>query len=428
VAESRFEAGRTQRATGFFGREREVDLLVDRWAQARSGEGQVVLLSGEAGIGKSRIVAALRQKIVDEPHTRIQYQCSPHHTNSPFYPVIAQLERAAGIAPDDMTETKLDKLEQLLRYSFPTIDHVAPLFATLLSLPFEGRYAALNLTPREQKERSISALNDLLGGLAKRGAVLFILEDAHWIDPTTLDLFTRTIDRLQRWPVLLIVTFRPEFEVPWRHYPHVTALTLNRLGQSHVRAMIERLTDGKVLPADVRDEIVAKTDGVPLFVEELTKAVLGSGLLKEAADRYVPCGSLPPIAIPETLHDILVARLDRLASAREIAQIAAVIGREFSYQLLDAVAPVHDEALEDRARSAQQGGADFFCRVRGAGSRGSGKPYQHTRLRSGDRALPLCQSVSDLPPPSAWSFRGNRGVSLRHAPRAFRPLSASWSI
>jgi class 3 adenylate cyclase/predicted ATPase len=347
AAESRFEAGQTQRATGFFGREREVDLLMDRWVQARSGEGQVVFLSGEAGIGKSRIVAALRQKIVDEAHTRIQYQCSPHHTNSPFYPVIAQLERAAGFAPDDTPETKHDKLEQVLRYSFSTIDHVASLFATLLSLPFEGRYVALNLTPREQKERTILALNDLLGGLAKQRPVLFILEDGHWIDPTTLELFTRTIDRLQRWPVLLIVTFRPEFEVPWGHYPHVTALALNRLGQSHVVAMIERLTDGKVLPVNVRDEIIAKTDGVPLFVEELTKAVLGSGLLEETADRYVLRGPLPPLAIPATLHDSLLARLDRLASVREIAQIGAVIGREFSYQLLDAVAPVHDEALED---------------------------------------------------------------------------------
>ncbi len=347
AAESRFEAGQAQRATGFFGREREVDLLMDRWVQAQNGEGQVILLSGEAGIGKSRIVAAFRQKIVDEDHTRILYQCSPYHTNSPFYPVISQLERAAGIAPDDPAETKLDKLEQVLRRSFSTIDHVAPLFATLLSLPFEGRYVALSLTPREQKERTLLALNELLGGLAKQRPVLFILEDAHWIDPTTLDLFTRTIDRQQRWPVLLIVTFRPEFEVPWGHYPHVTALALNRLGRSHVAAMIDRLTDGKVLPADVRDEIIAKTDGVPLFVEELTKAILGSGLLKEAADRYVLQGPLPPLAIPATLHDSLLARLDRLASVREIAQIGAVIGREFSYQLLDVLAPVHDKALED---------------------------------------------------------------------------------
>jgi class 3 adenylate cyclase len=232
-AESRFEAGQAQRAIGFFGREREVDLLMDRWVQARSGEGQVVLLSGEAGIGKSRIVAALRQKIVDEAHTRIQYQCSPHHTSSPLYPVIFQLERAAGFAPDDTAATKLDKLEQVLRQSVSTIDRVAPLFATLLSLPFEGRYAALDLTPREQKGRTIAALTDLLGGLAKQRPVLFILEDGHWIDPTTLELLTRTIDRLQHWSVLLIVTFRPEFEVPWGHYPHVTALALNRLGQNH---------------------------------------------------------------------------------------------------------------------------------------------------------------------------------------------------
>jgi class 3 adenylate cyclase/predicted ATPase len=347
VAESRFEARQTERMAGFFGREREVDLLMERWAQARSGEGQVVLLSGEAGIGKSRIVSALRQQIIDEPHTRIQYQCSPYHTNSPLYPVICQLERAAGFAPDDTAETKLDKLEQVLRQSFSMIDHVAPLFATLMSLPFGGRYAALDLTPRQQKERTILALAELLDGLAKQHPVLFILEDAHWIDPTTLELFGRTIEQLQHSPVLLIVTFRPEFEVPWRHYPHVSEVALNRLEQSHVLAMIDRLTDGKLLPAAVRDEVITKADGVPLFVEELTKAVLGSGLIVEKADRYVLPGPLPPLAIPATLHDSLLARLDHLASVREIAQLGAAIGREFSYQLLDSVAPVHGEALED---------------------------------------------------------------------------------
>ena len=347
AAESRFEAGHTQSVTGFFGREREVNVMMDRWAQARSGGGQVVLLSGEAGIGKSRVVEALRQTMIDEPHTRIQYQCSPQHTNSPLYPVISQLERAAGFVHDDNAEIKLYKLEQVLRQSFSIIDHVAPLFATLLSLPFDGRYAALDLTPRDQKERTILALIDLLGGLAKQRPVLFILEDAHWIDPTTLELFTRTIDQLQRWPVLLIVTFRPEFEVRWRHYPHVTALALDRLGQSHVVAMIDSLTEGKLLPADVRDAVIAKTDGVPLFVEELTKAVLGSGLVEEAADHYVLRGPLPPLAIPATLHDSLLARLDHLAPVREIAQLGAVIGREFSYELLDAVAPIHGEALEN---------------------------------------------------------------------------------
>lgn len=347
AAESRFEAGQAQRATGFFGREREVDLLMDRWLKAQNGEGQVILLSGEAGIGKSRIIAELRQKLVDDDHTRILYQCSPHHTNSPFYPVISQLQRAAGIAPNDLAEVKLDKLEKVLRRSFPTIAHVAPLFATLLSLPFEGRYAALSLTPRELKERTLVALNELLGGLAKHRPVMFILEDAHWIDPTTLDLFMRTIARLQHWSVLLIVTFRPEFDVLWGHYPNVTALALNRLERSHVAAMIDKLTNGKVLPADVRNEITAKTDGVPLFVEELTKAILASGLLKEATGRYVLHGPLPHLAIPATLHDSLLARLDRLASVREIAQIAAVIGREFSYELLDAVAPVHDKVLAD---------------------------------------------------------------------------------
>ena len=348
AAESRFEARQARRATRLFGRDREVDLIMDCWARTVGDEGRAVLLSGEAGIGKSRVVEALRQKIGDAPHTRIQCQCSPHHANSPLYPVIAQLERAAGFAQDDTAGIKLDKLERLLMQSSSDIDFVAPLFATLLSLPFDGRYPALELTPSDQKQRTLSALIDHLDGLAKQRPVLFVLEDAHWIDPTTLELFARTIDQLQRWPVLLIVTLRPGFDLfANATASHVTALTLDRLEQGDVVAMIDSLTGGKSLPADVRDEIVAKTDGVPLFVEELTKAVLGSGLVEEAADRYVLRGPQAPLAIPETLHDSLLARLDRLGLAREIAQLSAVIGREFSFELLDAVAPMHGAALGD---------------------------------------------------------------------------------
>ncbi len=346
AAESRFEARQTRRATGFFGRDRELDLMMDCWARTQGRGGRAVLLSGEAGIGKSRVVEALRQKIGDQPHTRIQWQCSPHHANSPLYPVIAQFERAAGLAHDDTAAIKLDKLERLLKRSLSVIDGVAPLFATLLSLSFDGRYPALDMTSIEQKERTLTALIDCLGGLARHRPVLFILEDAHWVDPTTLELLTRIIDQVQRWPILMIVTFRPEFDLDVTA-PHVTKLALDRLEPGHVLAMIDSLTGGKPLPADVRDEIVAKTDGVPLFVEELTNAVLGSGLLEEAADRYVLRGPLAPLAIPATLHDSLLARLDHLGPAREVAQLAAVIGREFSRELLDAVAPMHGEALGD---------------------------------------------------------------------------------
>ena len=227
------------------------------------------------------------------------------------------------------------------------IDPVAPLIALLLSLPFEQRYAAPEFTPQRLKDHTIAALIGLLDGLAKRGPVLFILEDAHWIDPTTLELFSGTIEKLQHWPVLLLATFRPEFAEPWGHYPHVTSLALNRLTERHVMAMIAQVTHGKNLPAEVQAEIITKTDGVPLFVEELTKAVLGSGLLSETADSYMLRIPLPPLAIPATLHDSLLARLDRLASVREVAQIGSAIGREFSYQLLDAVAPVHGRALND---------------------------------------------------------------------------------
>ncbi len=351
AVESRFEARHAQHAggqhaTAMFGREREVGLMMDCWGRMLREGGRVVLLSGEAGIGKSRVVEALRQRIGDTPHTRIQCQCSPHHAHSPLYPVIAQLERAAGLAHDDTAGIKLDKLEQLLAQSSSIIHRAAPLFATLLSLPFDGRYPALDLNPREQKERTLSALIDYLAGLAKQRPVLFVLEDAHWIDPTSLELLTRTMDQVQRWPILLVVTFRPEFELHRdTTAPHVTALTLDRLEPGDVVALIDSLTDGKLLPADVRNEIVAKTDGVPLFVEELTKAVLGSGLVEEAADRYVLRGQQVPLAIPATLHDSLLARLDHLGPATEIAQLAAAIGRDFSWKLLDAVAPMHGDAL-----------------------------------------------------------------------------------
>ncbi len=347
TAESRFEAVRAGRLTPFVGREEEINLLLRRWEQAKQGEGQVVLLAGEAGIGKSRITQALRERIVDEQHTRLRYQCSPHHTSTAFYPFIRQLERAACFTAEDTPEHKLDEIEGLLALGTEAVADVAPLFAALLSVPTGERYPPLELTPQRQKEMMIQAFVDQLLGLAARQPVPLIFEDAHWADPSTLEALEQIIGRVQAARVLAVITFRPEFAPPWHGYTHVTSLTLNRLSRAQCTAMVEGLTGNKALPAEVLEQIVAKTDGVPLFVEELTKAVLESDLLEDAGDRYALRGALPPLAIPSTLQDSLMARLDRLAAVKEIAQIGAVIGREFPYRLLAAVSPFQVNALRD---------------------------------------------------------------------------------
>jgi class 3 adenylate cyclase/predicted ATPase len=345
--EGRFDALRASGMAPLLGREQELALLLERWQQAKDGEGQVVSLCGEPGIGKSRIVLALRERVRQEPRTRMRYHCSPHHTHSALYPVIEQLERAAGFAREDTPEVRLAKLESVLREAMAEVDEMVPLIAALLLVPAGERYPPLALTPQEQKARLFAALLAQLEGLAAQKPVLMILEDAHWLDPTSLELFSLTVDRLARLRVLLVVTYRPEFTPPWGGQPHVTTLTLNRLGRRHGAALIESVTHGRPLPVMVIEQILARTDGVPLFVEELTKAVLESGLLEDQGDRYALVGGLPPLAIPSTLHDSLLARLDRLAPVKEVAQIGAAIGREFSHELLAAVAPLGDRELRD---------------------------------------------------------------------------------
>ena len=344
--ESRFEASHGSALTPLVGRESEISLLLDRWDQAREGEGQVVLLSGEAGIGKSRVTQVLRERVADEPHTRLRYQCSPYYTNSAFYPVILQLERAAGFNRDDAPETKLDKLEAALAQGASDVPAVAPLFAAMLSLPVD-RYPTLDLSPQRQKEKTIAALADQVAGLAASQPVLMIFEDAHWIDPTTLETVGAVIEAIRDHPVLLVISFRPEFESPWGAHGHVTGLTLGRFGRKLGAAMVAKVTGGKALPEDVLDQIVAKADGVPLFVEELTKTVLEAGFLKEAESEYRLDGPLPPLAIPSTLQDSLMARLDRLSPVKEVAQIGACIGRKFSYELIAAISPLRDNELQD---------------------------------------------------------------------------------
>ena len=330
--EDRFEALHGLQFAALVGREEELALLLRRWDQAKAGEGQVVQLSGEAGIGKSRVLAALAERIGAEPHVRMRYQCSPHHVNDAFYPITSQIWRAAGFVTGEPAAVRLDKLEAMIARSGLEAKDIAPLLASLLSISFDGRYSALDMAPGEQKERTIAALIALFGGLTKDAAVLVALEDAHWIDPTSLDVFGRLVDSLPNLRALLVVTFRPEFASPWAGRAHAASLPLSRFGKRHTLALVDCITRDKALPSEVLEQIVAKTDGVPLFVEELTKAVLGSGLLREENGAYVLVSALIPLAIPSTLQDSLMARLDRLAPVREIAQIAAAIGREYSAQ------------------------------------------------------------------------------------------------
>jgi hypothetical protein len=344
---SRFEASRSHGLTPFVGREHEVALLLDRWRDATEGEGQAALVSGEAGIGKSRILAALREKIADAPHVIVRYQCSPHRVNDAFYPIASQICHAAGFVSGEPSAARLDKLEAMISGSGLGAKEIAPLLASLLSIPGEGRYPPLEMAPSEQKERTIAALIALFAGLTRDTPVLALLEDAHWVDPTSLDVFGRLVDGLPGLRALLIITFRPEFAAPWVGRAHVATLSLSRFGRRQAVAMIERVTGGKALPAEVLEQIVAKTDGVPLFMEELTKTVLESGLLREEGGSYVLASALTPLAIPSTLQDSLMARLDRFAPIRETAQIAAAIGREFSYRLLEAVSPIQGAALQD---------------------------------------------------------------------------------
>jgi class 3 adenylate cyclase/predicted ATPase len=346
---SRFEA-HSEAMTPFVGREHEVALLIDRWRIATEGDGQVALLSGEAGIGKSRIVAALRDRIGDERHTVLRYQCSPHHVNDAFYPIAGNIWHCAGFASGEPAATRLEKLEAMIARAGLEVGEIVPYLASLLSILTGSKYPLPELAPSEMKERTIAALTALLVGLTQEAPLLALFEDAHWVDPTSFDLLNRIVERVQNLRVLIVVTFRPEFMAPWVGRAHVTALSLNRFGRNHAVAMIDRIASGKALPADVLDQIVAKTDGVPLFVEELTKSVLESGLLREEHAAYVLAATLTPLAIPSTLHDSLTARLDRLSPIKEIAQIGAAIGREFSYRLLEAVAPIRGQALQEALR------------------------------------------------------------------------------
>ena len=334
--ESRFDALHATGLTELVGREEELELLLRRWSKAKIGEGQMVLLSGEPGIGKSRLTAALLERLASEPHTRLRYFCSPQHTDSALNPIISQMERAAGFAHEDDAEAKLDKLDAVLPQTF-TPRQDAALLAEMLSLTNDGRYPTLQLEPQQRRQRTLEALTAQVEGLSRSNAVLIIFEDVHWIDPTSLEVLGQVVDRIGALAVLLIVTYRPEFEPPWIGRPDATALTLNRLGKREIGAMIDGVTGNKPLPTRIRHDIIERTDGIPLFVEEITKAVLEAEI-EAATERAVAAIPSPSVAVPASLHASLMARLDRLGTAKEVAQIGAGIGREFSHALLSAVA------------------------------------------------------------------------------------------
>ena len=342
AVESRFEAQHEIALTPLIGREEELELLRRRWRQAEEGEGRVLLLLGEAGIGKSRLTRALLEGLAGEPHLRLRYFCSPHHRNSALFPVISQIEHAAGFLRDDAAEQKLEKLDALLARAAAEPEAV-DLIADLLSLP--GRHSAPELSPQQRKEKTLAALIAQLDGLARQQPVLMLFEDLHWIDPTSLELLAAIVDRVQRLPVLLLATARPEFTPPWPSRDHVTALSLSHLSRRECVSLVARITDGKALPDEVLEQILARTDGVALFIEELTKTVIESGMLIDLGDRYTMAGPLPALAIPTTLHDSLTARLDRLAPVKEVAQIAACIGRDFDYDLLAAASGMPEDGL-----------------------------------------------------------------------------------
>jgi predicted ATPase/class 3 adenylate cyclase len=342
--ESRFDALHGADLTPLVGRDHEIALLFDRWQVTKGGEGQVILVTSEAGVGKSRIIRAMRERLGDN-YVPVSHYGSPFHTNSALYPVITLLERAAGFERTDAPEARLRKLESLLALGSENLSDDVPLVAALLSLPVGARYPALELNPRQQKQKTLEALVNQLQGLARRQPLLVVFEDAHWMDPTTLEFLDMVVQRVPSLPILVIVSYRPEFVPPWIGYPHVATLALSRLTRRHGAAIVDGVTSGKALPPEVLDQILMKTDGIPLFVEELTKAVMESGLLTDAGDHFELSGPLTPFAIPATLHDSLLERLDRSAVVKEVAQIGAVVGRAFSYELLASVALLQEPDL-----------------------------------------------------------------------------------
>jgi predicted ATPase len=340
-AQRRFDVAVQAGLTPLVGRDEELALLRRRWDQAQDGEGQVVLLSGEPGIGKSRLVEEFKNQVARDSAVRIEFRCSPYHQNSAFYPLIEHVQQRLHFAPSDTPQAKVQKLEQTLsRYRFPQSDTV-PLLAALLSLPHPEAVSPLTLTSQQQKQKTLDALVHWLFEEADRAPVYTVWEDLHWADPSTLEFLVLCLDQVPTARMLMLLTFRPEFTPPWTTRSHVSHLVLSRLGRKQTGAIVEQIPGGKALPSELLHQIVAKTDGVPLFVEELTKMVVETES-DVGAQHAVP----RPLGIPSTLQDALMARLDRLGTAKEVAQQAAVVGRELTYEVLSAISPLTEATLQ----------------------------------------------------------------------------------
>jgi class 3 adenylate cyclase/DNA-binding winged helix-turn-helix (wHTH) protein/predicted ATPase len=348
---SRFDVETLRGLTPLVGRGQEIALLLDRWSQVKDGRGQVILLSGEAGIGKSRLVQVLKDRVANEPHLRLECRSSPYYQNTALYPIMDLLQRILQWQPDDTSATKREKLEQRLRsYRLP-MDETVPLLATFLSLPVpENRYAPLTLAPQRQRQKTLEVLAALVLEHAERQPVLFTLEDLHWTDPSTLEWLDLLIEQTPTAALLTLLTCRPEFEPPWGLRTYLTPLGLHRLTRSQIETMVQRMTGGQTVPTEVMQHLVDKTDGVPLYIEEMIKAILEAGIVQATNGHYELIGPLSDLVIPTTLHDALMARLDRLGTAKGIAQLGATIGRQFDHMLLRTVSPVDEETLQRELR------------------------------------------------------------------------------
>ena len=346
-ARGRLDVAVTRGLTPLVGRESEVTLLLERWEQAKAAQGQVVLLSGDAGIGKSRLVQMLKEHVADEPHTRWECRSSPYFDNTALFPLVDLFQRLLHFQAEDTPNEKVGKLEQMLsQYRLP-LEETVPLFASLLSLPIsENRYPPLNLSPQRQRQKTLETIVAILLELAEHQPVLFIVEDLHWTDPSTLELLNLVIDQTPTASIATVFTCRPTFQPTWSHRSYLSEITVNRLSHAQVAQIVNRLTDGKAFPTEVLAQIVEETDGVPLFVEEMTKAILESGHLTEVDGHYKLTESLSTFAIPSTLQDSLMARLDRLITAKAVAQYAAVIGRHFAYDVLSMVSQLDAATLQ----------------------------------------------------------------------------------